>query len=87
MVHAAQSKAVAADTVSLGFDAVTDMRTQGMSVDSGTSCDRPPVTAQCACSWVAVGTVVVASTQELERPFINTVVVGGALYITKLTLM
>ena len=45
---------------------------------SGTSCARPPGASRRTCVEVAVGTVVVASTQELERPFINTIVVGGA---------
>ena len=45
---------------------------------SGTSCARPPVTIRRTRGEVAVGAGVVASTQELERPFIKTVVVGGA---------
>ena len=47
-------------------------------MDSGTSRSRPPEAIRRTCVEVAVGTVVEASTQELERPFINTVVAQGA---------
>ena len=73
----AQSKAVATPIVSLGEDN-TGPRSQVAPVGSGTSRIRPPVAIRRTRGEVAVGTVVVASTQELERPFINTVVVGGA---------
>ena len=45
---------------------------------SGASRIRPPSAQRRTCAEVAVGTAVVASTQELERPFIDTIVVGGA---------
>ena len=45
---------------------------------SGTSRTRPPVAIRRTRGEVAVGTGVDASTQELERPFVNTVIVGGA---------
>ncbi len=86
MVHAAQSKAVTTPIVILGVD-VAGTRIQVAPVGSRTSHIRPPEASRRTRGEVAVGTVVVASTQELKRPFINTVVVGGALYITKLTLM
>ena len=54
------------------------MRTQVAPVGSRTSRSRPPEAIRRTCVEVAIGKVVVASTQELERPFINTVVVGGA---------
>ena len=75
--YAAQSKTVATEIGILGVD-VAGSRTQVAPVGSGTSWARPPAAIRCTCVEVAVGTVVVASTQELERPFINTVVVGGA---------
>ena len=75
--YAAQSKAVATPIVVLGVDAA-GRRTQVAPVGSGSSRSRPPVAIHRTPGEVAVGTVVVASTQELERPFINTIVVGGA---------
>ena len=75
--YAAQSKTVATEIVILGVD-VAGIRIQVAPVGSGTSRIRPPVAIRRTRGEVAVGTVVVASTQELERPFINTVVVGGA---------
>ena len=45
---------------------------------SGTSRIRPPVAMRRTIADVAISTVVVASTQELERPFINTIVAQGA---------
>ncbi len=86
MAYPAQSKAVATEIVTLGVD-VAGIRIQVAPEGSGTSRARPPVAMRRKYVEVAVGTAVEASTQELERPFINTVVVGGALYITKLTLM
>ena len=74
----AQSKAVATPIVSLGEDN-TGPRSQVAPVGSGTSRIRPPVAIRRTRGEVAVGTVVVASTQELERPFIDTVVVGGVV--------
>ncbi len=74
-VHAAQSKAGATGSVNLGVD-ITGPRTQVAPVGSGTSCTSPPVAIRRTCVEVAVGMAVEASTQELERPFINTVVVG-----------
>ena len=86
MAYPAQSKAVATEIVTLGVD-VAGIRIQVAPEGSGTSRARPPVATRHTSAEVTFGTVVVASTQELERPFINTVVVGGALYITKMTLM
>ena len=63
--------------MNLGVD-ITGPRTQVAPVGSGTSCTSPPVAIRRTCVEVAVGMAVEASTQELERPFINTVVVGGA---------
>ena len=74
--YSAQSKAVATENVILGVD-VAGPRKQVAPVGSGTSRARPPAAIR-RMREVAVGTVVVASTQELERPFIKTVVVGGA---------
>ena len=73
----AQSKAVTTEIVRLGVDTAS-MRTQVAPVGSRTSRSRPPEAIRRTCVEVAIGKVVVASTQELERPFINTVVVGGA---------
>ncbi len=75
--YAAQSKAVTTPIVILGVD-VAGTRIQVAPVGSRTSRTRPPEASRRTRGEVAVGTVVVASTQELERPFINTVVVGGA---------
>ena len=75
--YSAQSEAGATGSVNLGVD-ITGPRTQVAPVGSGTSRTRPPVAIRRTCVEVAVGTEVVASTQELERPFVNTVVVGGA---------
>ena len=75
--YAAQSKTVATEIVSLGVD-VAGIRTQVAPVGSRTSRTRPPEASRRTYVEVAVGTVVGASTQELERPCINTVVVGGA---------
>ncbi len=74
---AAQSKAEATPIVSLGVD-VAGIRTQAAPAGSGTSRARPPAAIRRTPVKVAVETVVVTRTQELERPFINTVVVGGA---------
>ena len=73
---AAQSKAVATENVILGVD-VAGPRKQVTPVGSRTSRSRPPAAIR-RTREVAVGTVVVASTQELERPFVNTVVAQGA---------
>ena len=73
----AQSKTVTAPTVTLGVD-VAGIRIQEAPMGSGTSRSRPPEAIRRTCVEEAVGTDVEASTQELERPFINTVVVGGA---------
>ncbi len=75
--YAAQSKTEATEMVILGVD-ITGPRTQAAPAGSGTSRSRPPVAIRRTRGEGAVGTGVVASTQELERPFINTVVVGGA---------
>ncbi len=75
--YSAQSKAVATEIVKLGVGS-TGPRIQAASVGSGTSRARPPVAMRRKYVEVAVGTAVEASTQELERPFINTVVIGGA---------
>ncbi len=75
--YSAQSKAVATKIVKLGVGS-TGPRIQAASVGSGTSRARPPVAMRRKYVEVAVGTAVEASTQELERPFIKTVVVGGA---------
>ena len=77
MAHAAQSKTVATEMVILGVDEA-GIRTQVAPVGSGTSRTRPPVAMRRTIVEVAVGTVVEASTQELKRPFINTVVAQGA---------
>ena len=66
---AAQSKAVATENVILGVDEAGP-RKQVAPVGSGTSCIGPPAAIR-RTREVAVGTVVVASTQELERPFIR----------------
>ena len=68
---------MATEKVILGVD-VAGIRTQAAPVGSGTSCIRPPVAIRRTRVEVAIGTAVAASTQELERPFIDTVVVGGA---------
>ena len=86
MAYPAQSNTVATETVILSVD-VTSTRVQVAPVSSRASSARPPVATRRTCEEVAIGTAVVVSTQKLERPFINTIVVGGALYITKLTLM
>ncbi len=75
--YAAQSKTVATEMDILGVD-ITGPRIQEAPVGSGTSRARPPAAMRRTRGEDAVGTVVVASTQELERPCINTVVVGGA---------
>ncbi len=75
--YAAQSKADATPTVTPGVDR-TSPRVHAAPIDDCSSRTRPPVTIRRTCVEVTVRTVVVASTQELERPFINTVVVGGA---------
>ncbi len=61
----------------LGAD-VAGTRTQAAPVGSRTSRIRPPVATRRTYVEVAVGTVVEASTQELERPFINMIVAQGA---------
>ncbi len=73
----AQSKAVTAPTVTLGVD-VAGIRIQEAPVGSRSSHTGPPKAMRRTCVEEAVGTDVEASTQELERPFIKTVVVGGA---------
>ena len=73
--YSAQSKAVTTEIVRLGVDTAS-MRTQVAPVGSRTSRSRPPEAIRRTFAEVAVGTVVVTSTQELERPFVNTVVVG-----------
>ncbi len=55
------------EIVRLGVDTAS-MRTQVAPVGSGSSRIRPPVANRRTLAEVAVGTVVVASTQELERP-------------------
>jgi hypothetical protein len=77
LLYAAQSKAGATESVTLG-DNITGPRTQIAPVGSRSSRSRPPEASRRTRGEVAVGTVVVASTQELERPFIDTIVVGGA---------
>ncbi len=84
--YAAQSKADATPTVTLGVDEA-GIRSQVAPDGSGTSRSRPPVAIQRTRVEVTVGTAVVASTQELERPFINTVVVGGAGTKTRLAIL
>ena len=74
---AAQSKAEATPIVTLGGD-ITGPCKQEAPVGSRASRARPPAAIRRTPVKVAVETVVVTSTQELERPFINTVVVGGA---------
>ncbi len=86
MAYPAQSKTEATEKVILGIDEIGPC-TQVAPGGSRTSRARPPVATRHTSAEVTFGTVVVASTQELERPFINTIVVGSALYITKLTLM
>ena len=49
-----------------------------MSEYSRSNRTRPPETKRCASIEIAMGTIVIPTTQKLERPFINTVVVGGA---------
>ncbi len=68
---------MATEDVTLGVD-ITGPCIQVAPVSSRTSRAKPPTATRRTCVGVAVGTVVVTSTQELERPFINTVVVGGA---------
>ncbi len=84
--YAAQSKAVATETATLGVD-ITGPRSQAAPVGSRTSRSRPPVAIRRTPAEVAVGTAVVASTQELERPFINTIVVGSAGAKTRLAIL
>ncbi len=84
--YAAQSKTVATPIATLGVDNAGP-RIQVAPVGSGSSRIRPPVANRRTLAEVAVGTVVVASTQELERPFINTVVVGGAGAKTRLAIL
>ncbi len=55
------------EIVILGVD-TAGMRTQVAPVGSGTSRNRPPEAIRRTCVEVAIGKVVVASTQELERP-------------------
>ena len=69
-LSAAQSKAGATPRVTLSVD-VAGIRVQETPGSSGTSRIRPPVAIRRACEEVAVGTVVVASTQELERPIVK----------------
>ncbi len=75
--YAAQSKTVATPIAILGID-VAGIRSQVAPVGSGTSRTRPPDAIRRTRGEVPAGTVVEASTQELERPFVNTVVVEGA---------
>ena len=84
--YAAQSKAVATEKVILGIDEIGPC-TQVAPGGSRTSRARPPVATRHTSAEVTFGTVVVASTQELERPFINTVVVGGAGAKTRLAIL
>ncbi len=58
---------MATPSVMLGAD-VAGTRTQAAPVGSRTSHIRPPVAMRRTSGEVAVGTVVEASTQELERP-------------------
>ncbi len=74
---AAQSKAEATEIVILGGDNASP-RIQAVPVGSGASRTGPPVAKRRTYVEVAVGTVVDASTQELERPCINTIVAQGA---------
>jgi len=73
--YSAQSKTDASKIAVLGVD-ITGPCKQGAPVSSRTGRARPPVATRRTPVEVAVGTVVEAGTQELERPFINTVVVG-----------
>ncbi len=84
--YAAQSNAGATEKVELGVD-VAGSRIQVAPVGSRTSRIRPPVPTRRKRGEVAVRTVVVASTQELERPFINTIVVGSAGAKTRLAIL
>ncbi len=65
--YAAQSKAATTERVILGID-IAGPRIQGAPVGSRTSRTRPPEASRRTYVEVAVGTVVGASTQELERP-------------------
>ena len=61
---------MATPSVMLGAD-VAGTRTQAAPVGSRTSHIRPPVAMRRTNVEVAVGTVVEASTQELERPIVK----------------
>lgn len=63
--YAAQSKAATSPMATLGVD-VAGVRVQVAPVGSRTGRARPPVAIRCTFVEVAVGTVVVAGTQELE---------------------
>ena len=69
---------MATPTVTLGVD-VAGIRIQEAPMGSRSSRTGPPKAMRRTCVEEAVGTDVEASTQELERPFINTVVVGGVV--------
>ena len=75
LLSTAQSKTVTTPMAILGVD-VAGVRVQVVTAGSGTSGARPPVASRRTRGRYTVSTVVVASTQELERPFINTIVVG-----------
>ena len=66
----AQSKAEATEIVTLGDDR-SGPRSQVARVGSGTGRTGPPAALRRTFVEVAVGTVVVASTQELERPKVS----------------
>ncbi len=86
VLSAAQSNTVATETVILSVD-VTSTRVQVAPVSSRASSARPPVATRRTCEEVAIGTAVVVSTQELERPFINTVVIGAIPLMYIITLV
>ncbi len=67
MNYAAQSNTEATERVILGVD-VAGIRSQVAPVGSRTSRTGPPGAIRRTRGKEAVGTVVVASTQELERP-------------------
>ncbi len=77
MRPAAQSKAETAPIAELGVD-ITGRPAQVAHFGSETGRVRPPVTVRRVTGEVTIGTEIVASTQELERPFIKTIVVGDA---------
>ncbi len=80
-MHAiAQSEPIAATDADLRVDE-RRMRAQAVSSRRRATSSGPPGAIRRTTVELAVGAVVITGTQELERPFINTVVVGGTLIV------